>query len=260
MSEFNSKPKIVILHGNHGTKKEDAWYTSVYNKFISSGYEVNLETHEENIINSRVNIIKTLKENIKCDENTIIIGHSSGAEACMRYAELYPVLGLVLVTPYVTHMGNDHEKESGYFDYPWKPSDIQNNVKWIIQLSSDSDPFISYREQSQVIRRMLRKTNFDYTYYKCIDMHHIGKKFKSANFIFHIVNEKCTFNQVLTSNIVCTELNENNENVDVTIEKVIDGVEEDLIEIKSDNPFYASWRDNILPISNCSNLNLTLLY
>jgi uncharacterized protein len=35
--------------------------------------------------------------NIKADENTILIGHSSGAEAAMRYLETYKLLGCVLV-------------------------------------------------------------------------------------------------------------------------------------------------------------------
>ena len=104
MGEFTKpKPNFVILHGNHGTKAEDAWYTDLYNKLSKAGHKIDLRTHDESIINSRVNIIKTLKDEIKCDENTVIIGHSSGAQACLRYAEEHPVL--VLVTPYVTHMG-----------------------------------------------------------------------------------------------------------------------------------------------------------
>ena len=137
-------PKIIILHGNHGTTHKDAWYSTLACKFIEAGFQVDLRTHPENIINSRINIIDTLKNELDCDENTIIIGHSSGAQACLRYAELYKAFGLVLVTPYTTHMGNEHEKESGYFDFPWNPLAIRNNVKWIIQFSSDTDPFISY--------------------------------------------------------------------------------------------------------------------
>lgn len=258
MAEFTKpsiKPNFVILHGNHGTKAEDAWYTFLHDKLSIYGFKIDLRTHEENIINSRINIIKTLKDDIRCDENTIIIGHSSGAEACMRYAEQYPVLGLVLVTPYVTHMNNGHEKESGYFDYEWKPNDIRNNAKWIIQFSSDDDPFISYKEQSQVIRRMLRNPDFDYTYYKCIQMHHIGKKYKTANFLYRILISKVIDNY-LPNNITTNELNDNNQTVNVCIEKVNDGEEEDLIEIQSNHPFIESWMDNILP----TDIHLNLIF
>ena len=36
-----------------------------------------------------------MKEEFKCDESTLIIGHSSGAVAAMRYAETNKVLFLV---------------------------------------------------------------------------------------------------------------------------------------------------------------------
>lgn len=125
MTELKTEPNFVILHGNHDCKAEDGWYTNLHNKLIMYGYKSDLRTHKDKIINSRVKIITTLKDEIKCDENKIIIGHSSGALACMRYAELHPILGLVLVAPYVTHLGIKNEKKSGYFDYPWKPDEIR---------------------------------------------------------------------------------------------------------------------------------------
>jgi len=62
-----TKPNFVILHRNHGTKAEDAWYKYLYNKLIHYGYQLDLRTHEENIINSRIEIIRTLKEEINCN-------------------------------------------------------------------------------------------------------------------------------------------------------------------------------------------------
>jgi len=254
MTESKTEPNFVILHGNHGCKKEDGWYTYLYDKLNMHGYKIDLRTHDENIINSRVNIIKTLKDEIKCDLNTIIIGHSSGALACMRYAELYPVLGLVLVAPYITHNGIKNEKKSGYFDYSWKPDEIRKNTKWIIQFSSDDDPLISYHEQSQILRRILRNPDFDYNYYKCNKMHHIGRKIlKSANFIEKIILSKIIDN-IMPEYIITDELNENNETFQVRIEKINNGEEEDLIEIKNNNPFISSWKENILP----PNINLNL--
>lgn len=239
---MNTKPNIIILHGNHNTKHTDAWYSTLGDKFVEAGYQVDVRTHEENIINSRTEIINTLKNVIKCDENTIIIGHSSGSLACMRYAELYKALGLVLVTPYYSDMGNQHEKDSGYFDFIWDRTSMQKNVKWILQFSSDADPFIPYKEQSQVIRRMLRHKQdrntwdivekFDFNFYKCIDMHHIGKKFKTANFIFELVNMKVMSLQ-LPQQLTSNEITDLDTTVTVNIELVEDGKEEESICIKS---------------------------
>jgi hypothetical protein len=68
------------------------------------------------------------QDTLRCDENTIVIGHSSGAEAAMRsalvvglfltqrYAETHTILGLVLVAPCVTDQGIDLERQSGEFN------------------------------------------------------------------------------------------------------------------------------------------------
>ncbi len=69
-----------------------------------------------------------MQDTLRCDENTIVIGHSSGAEAAMRsalvvglshthrYAETHTILGMVLVAPCVTDQGIDLERQSGEFN------------------------------------------------------------------------------------------------------------------------------------------------
>ena len=61
-------------------------------------------------------------------------------------------------------------------------------------------------------------------------MHHIGKKFKTSIFLFQLILSK-VINNILQNNITTNELNDNNETVNVCIEKVNNGEEEDLIEI-----------------------------
>ena len=43
-----------------------------------------------------------MKENLLVDEETIIIGHSSGACAAVRYAEVNKVAGIILVGAYTS--------------------------------------------------------------------------------------------------------------------------------------------------------------
>ena len=43
-------------------------------------------------------------------------GHSSGAEAAMRFAEQHEVKGLVLVSACVTDLGVENERLSGYYN------------------------------------------------------------------------------------------------------------------------------------------------
>ncbi|XP_067563433.1 serine hydrolase RBBP9 isoform X4 [Pseudorca crassidens] len=54
-----------------------------------------------------------METELHCDEETIIIGHSSGAIAAMRYAETHRVCAIVLVSAYTSDLGDDNERASG---------------------------------------------------------------------------------------------------------------------------------------------------
>ena len=55
--------------------------------------------------------------------HVVLVGHSSGAQAALRYAEKYAVDGIVLVSATYSDLGDAHERASGY--YPQQ----QKNVK-----------------------------------------------------------------------------------------------------------------------------------
>jgi predicted alpha/beta hydrolase family esterase len=59
-----------------------------------------------------------IQDVLNVDENTILVGHSSGAVAAMRYAETHKLGGSVLVGTYYTDLGYKDEKAAGYFDTP----------------------------------------------------------------------------------------------------------------------------------------------
>jgi predicted alpha/beta hydrolase family esterase len=84
------------------------------------------------------------------DQNTILIGHSTGSVASMRFAESNPILGSVLVGSYYTDLGDPDEKVGGYFDTPWAWENIKQNQKWILQFHSTDDPWIPNNEAHTV--------------------------------------------------------------------------------------------------------------
>lgn len=93
-----------------------------------------------------------LLEVCKADENTIIIGHSSGAEACMRLLENHKLLGAVLVCACHTDLGCESEAIAGYYNRPWNWEAIKGHVGpfGITQFHSNDDPFIPMHEASYV--------------------------------------------------------------------------------------------------------------
>ncbi len=84
-------------------------------------------------------------------QNTVLIGHSSGAVAGLRLLESHPLKGLVLVSACHTDLGMESEAISGYYPRPdgsnqWKWDEIPKNVQWIVQFHSEDDPFIPIEE------------------------------------------------------------------------------------------------------------------
>lgn len=100
-------------------------------------------------------------QKLGADENTIIIGHSSGALAAMRYVEQNKILGSVLVGACYTDLNDENEKRSGYYDGSWKWDSIKKNQQWIIQFASTDDPFIPI-EEARHIHEQLETEYYEY--------------------------------------------------------------------------------------------------
>jgi predicted alpha/beta hydrolase family esterase len=94
------------------------------------------------------------REVLGCDENTILVGHSSGAQCAMRYMEQYKIAGAFLISPCVTDMGIENEKASGYYNRPWLWDKMKENSQFIVQFSSRDDPLVPWEEQEQVHKNL----------------------------------------------------------------------------------------------------------
>jgi len=95
--------------------------------------------------------IPFMRDSLHCDERTLIIGHSTGAVAAMRYAETHRIAGIVLVSTYATDLGDETERESGYFGRPWKWDDIRTNAgEFVVQFGSTDDPLVPWEAQKEV--------------------------------------------------------------------------------------------------------------
>lgn len=160
--------QIILIHGNGNSTPNDNWLPFVKTELEKLGFTVIARQFPDAMLARESYWIPFLRDELKADENTILIGHSSGAVAAMRYAEKYKLLGSVLVAPMHTDLGIESEALSGYYNRPWNWQQIKDNQQWIIQFSSTDDPWIPIAEPRLIHEQV--KTD----YYECTDKGHFG--------------------------------------------------------------------------------------
>jgi predicted alpha/beta hydrolase family esterase len=122
------------------------WAVWLKQKLDSRGYATQFETMPDPELARRDIWLPYLENETKAGAGDVLIGWSSGAVAAMRYAETHKILGSILISPSYTDLGDVGEKQSGYFDDPWKWNAIKTNQKKIALVFGDNDPFIPQSE------------------------------------------------------------------------------------------------------------------
>ncbi len=159
--------KAILIPGNGGGTPQDHWLPYLERELPKLGIEVINKQFPDPELARREFWLPFIQE-LGAGEDTIIIGHSSGALAAMRYAEDNKILGSVLVGACHTDLGYDSEKQSHYYDDPWKWDAIKGNQQWIIQFASTDDPFIPIEEPRHI------HENLQSEYYEYADQGHFG--------------------------------------------------------------------------------------
>ncbi|SRR5258708_39492964 len=159
--------KAIFIPGNSGGTPRDSWFPYVKGELEKINIIVIAKDFPDNDLARAQYWLPFIKE-LGADENTILIGHSSGAVAAMRFAEENKILGSVLVSACYTDLGDEKERESNYYNKPWKWEKIKKNQKWIIQYASTDDPWIPIKE-ARFIRNKLNSEYFEYA-----DQGHFG--------------------------------------------------------------------------------------
>lgn len=168
--------KIVFVPGNGKCTTKDNWFPSIQKELQSFGLEVIAATFPDADLAREFYWIPFLREDLKVDEKTILVGYSSGAIAAMRFAEQYSILGSVLVGAYYTDLGMEKEKLSGYFSRPWDWKKIGHNQKWISLFASQDDPWIPI-EQARYIHQCLNCEYHEYKNHGHFDKDDLKKEF-----------------------------------------------------------------------------------
>ena len=159
--------KAIFIPGNGGGSPEDNWFPYLERELSKFGVEVINRQFPDAVLAREAYWLPFLEE-LGADDNTILIGHSSGAIAAMRFAEKHKILGSVLVGAYHSDLGDENEKKSGYFTRRWDWEAVRKNQKWIIQFASVDDPFIPIEEPRE-LSKFLASEYHEYT-----DRQHFG--------------------------------------------------------------------------------------
>ena len=175
--------KVIFLHGNWNSTPEDNWFPYLKQELEKLGLNVVARQFPDADLARSCYWLPFLKDELKADEFSILVGHSSGAVASMRFAEENKILGSILVGAYYTHLEDEKEKASEYFDAPWKWDTIKNNQKWIVQFASADDPWIPIHEP----RFVHEKLNSEY--YEFDDQGHFDCK-KTFPELVEIIKDK----------------------------------------------------------------------
>ncbi|KAF9908410.1 putative hydrolase rbbp9 [Linnemannia zychae] len=159
--------RIILIPGNGNDNVESSmWYPSVIRaltdaKDPKTGHTLFpggnfLQTFPDPYDAHEEIWIKHMEDVIEIGELDVVIGHSSGAAAILRYIETRRVKGVVLVSAYHSDLGDPSEREAGYFNRPWDWDAISRNVEWISQFSSPSDHLVPIDEQREVASKIAR--------------------------------------------------------------------------------------------------------
>jgi hypothetical protein len=150
------KPKIILIHGNGGGTAYEGWFPAVQTELEQAGLEVIAQTFPDNV-KARAKYWLPFITELGADQDTVIVGHSSGAVAAMRYAETHPLLGSVLIGACYTDLGDPSERISGYYDAPWGWDAIKAHQRWILQYASPDDPYIPIAEARYIQKQLSTK-------------------------------------------------------------------------------------------------------
>lgn len=154
--------KIIFIPGNGGgNPTTDYWFPYLKDEFEKRGFEVISKPFPDSYLARQSRWLPYI-EKLGADNNTVLIGHSSGAIAAMRYTERNKILGSVLVSGYHTDLHHPMEVVSGYFKTPWGWEAIKKNQTFIIQFNSSDDDFIPI-EEARFLHEKLQSDYVEFT-------------------------------------------------------------------------------------------------
>lgn len=159
--------KAMIVPGNGNSDITSNWFQAVKQDLQDMGVEVIAQNMPDPDLARQEYWIPFIAAKLDSPES-IVIGHSTGAVAALRYAEKHRAKLLILVGAYYTHLDDESEKRSGYFDAPWDWLAIKGNVDRVVIIASVNDPYIPIDQPRYIAGQLCAE------YHEYLDEGHFG--------------------------------------------------------------------------------------
>eukprot|EP00696_Hemimastix_kukwesjijk_P019690 gnl/Hemi2/9041_TR3126_c0_g1_i1.p2 gnl/Hemi2/9041_TR3126_c0_g1~~gnl/Hemi2/9041_TR3126_c0_g1_i1.p2 ORF type:complete len:167 (-),score=28.66 gnl/Hemi2/9041_TR3126_c0_g1_i1:176-676(-) len=130
------------------------WYPWLARKLKEQGYDITLRGFPDPLYARESVWLPFMTEQLGAGPDTIVVGHSSGAAAAMRLVEKTRLAGVILVSAYHTDLGDETERESGYFSRPWNWAQMRANCPAIVQFHARDDHLVPVEAARTVAREL----------------------------------------------------------------------------------------------------------
>jgi len=161
--------KVYIVHGWDGSPDEPL-FVWLDKNLTENGYEVKRLSMPDPEVPVIEKWISKLKDEVALDENTILVGHSVGCQAVMRYLETQNenvrIAGILLLAPWM-HLDQTTIEEEGeevieiarpWMEIPIDFEKVKKSSKKITAIFSDNDEFVPVSEEVFFAEKLGAKT------------------------------------------------------------------------------------------------------
>jgi hypothetical protein len=144
----------IIFHGT-GDGPDKYWFPWLKNELEARGYEVWLPALPNAEYRNLKDWLPFILKNGRLTDETIIIGHSAGAQIILSVLESAEVKikKAILVSGYAKALRKDEKREKDSGEYDWDK--IKGKAKEFIFINSDNDPWGCDDKQGRIMQEHL---------------------------------------------------------------------------------------------------------
>ncbi|OQX50824.1 hypothetical protein B5M47_02905 [candidate division CPR3 bacterium 4484_211] len=134
---------VLILHGT-GNNSQGNWFPWLKKELERRGYKVWVPDLPDADYPNTKKYLKHIFSNWQFDEDSIVVGHSSGAVAILGFLQNLPenvvIKKAILVSAFKDNLSWD--ALNGLFEEPFNWEKIKAHAKRVVLYHSDNDPYV----------------------------------------------------------------------------------------------------------------------